>query len=241
MTDQEKLLQLVAQRYHGDTYGFLPEILENSKKDSKKSSKESSEDEKKILGAEKEYKEALAFVKDAISPAFFKVQNDHVRINNTYAKTFFVYSYPNFLEGNWLSPVINWDVKFDMSIYVYPIDGAFIQKYLRKRLTQLHSERNINADKGLINDPGLEAQIQDVEELRAKLTRGMEKYFHLGLYITLYADELEKLNRIGKDIETILAGRNVLQKQSFMRAEQGFLSTGPYARDELGVYRNIST
>lgn len=128
-----------------------------------------------------------------------------------------------------------------MSIYVYPIDSAFIQKYLRKRLTQLHSERSINAEKGLINDPGLEAQIQDVEELRAKLTRGMEKYFHLGLYITVYSDDMEKLNRIGKDVETILAGRNVLQKQSFMRAEQGFISTGPYARDELGVYRNIST
>jgi hypothetical protein len=108
-----------------------------------------------------------------------KVQQDKIRINNTYAKTFFVYSYPNFLEGNWLSPVINWDVKFDMSLYIYPIDSAFVQKYLRKRLTQLHSERSINAEKGLINDPGLEAQIQDVEELRAKLTRGMEKYFHL--------------------------------------------------------------
>jgi type IV secretory pathway VirB4 component len=149
-----------------------------------------------------------------------KVHNDKIRINNTYAKTFFVYSYPNFLEGNWLSPVINWDVKFDMSLYVYPIESAFVQKYLRKRLTQLHSERSMNAEKGLINDPGLEAQIQDVEELRAKLTRGMEKYFHMGLYITVYADSEEKLTRTGKDIETILAGRNVLQKQSFLRAEQ---------------------
>ena len=156
-------------------------------------------------------------------------------------KTFFVYAYPNFLEGNWLSPIINWDVKFDMSLYIYPIDSAFVQKYLRKRLTQLHSERSINAEKGLINDPGLEAQIQDVEELRAKLTRGMEKYFHMGLYITVYAEDEEKLGRIGKDIETILAGRNVLQKQSYLRAEQGFISTGPFAKDELGVYRNIST
>jgi hypothetical protein len=34
-----------------------------------------------------------------------------------------------------------------MSLFVYPIDGAFIQKYLKKRLTQLHSERSINAEK----------------------------------------------------------------------------------------------
>jgi conjugal transfer ATP-binding protein TraC len=243
VNQQEKLIALVQHRYHWDVSGFLDSKNEKKSAGSEEKLKKSagSEENKQILSAEKEYKEALAYVKDAISPAFLKVQKDNIRINNTYAKTFFVYSYPNFLEGNWLSPVINWDVKFDMSLYIYPIDSAFVQKYLRKRLTQLHSERSINAEKGLINDPGLEAQIQDVEELRAKLTRGMEKYFHFGLYITVYAETEEKLNRVWKDIETILAGRNVLQKQSFLRAEQGFIATGPFAKDDLGVYRNIST
>ena len=244
MANQEKLIELVKHRYTWDVSWFLP-AQETSKTKNKKPSKseEASKnaEKKAVLSAEKDYKEALAYIKDAIAPAFMKVYNDKIRINNTYAKTFFVYSYPNFLEWNWLSPVINWDVKFDMSLYVYPIESAFVQKYLRKRLTQLHSERSINAEKGLINDPGLEAQIQDVEELRAKLTRGMEKYFHMGLYITVYADSEEKLTRIWKDIETILAGRNVLQKQSFLRTEQWFIATGPFAKDELGVYRNIST
>jgi hypothetical protein len=39
----------------------------------------------------------------------------------------------------------------------------------------------------------------------------------------------------------MLSGRNVLQKQAYLRMEQAFVSTGPFARDELGVYRNIST
>ena len=245
MANQEKLIELVKLRYTWDVSGFLSTLQAEKKQNSSSSKKEAAisqkDENKEIVKTEKEYKEALAYIKDAISPAFLKVHQDKIRINNTYAKTFFVYSYPNFLEWNWLAPVINWDVKFDMSIYVYPIESARIQKYLRKRLTQLHSERSINAEKGLINDPGLEAQIQDVEELRAKLTRGMEKYFHMGLYITVYAETEEKLNRTWKDIETILAGRNVLQKQSFLRAEQGFISTGPFAKDDLGVYRNIST
>lgn len=240
------MIALVSSRYSWDSFWFLPEDT-TQKATSQKKPESKSEKAKKIsenteiLKIEKEYKQALAYVKDAIAPAFMKVHKDKIHINNTFAKTFFVYSYPNFLEWNWLSPVINWDVKFDMSLYVYPIDSAFVQKYLRKRLTQLHSERSINAEKWLINDPWLEAQIQDVEELRAKLTRGMEKYFHLWIYITVYAQEEEQLTRIWKDIETILAGRNVLQKQSFLRAEQWFISTGPFAKDELGVYRNIST
>lgn len=239
----ENLKQLVWKRYSWDTVGFedKKEVQKEIVPQKKSEKNIGKQEDKEILAAEKEYKEALAYIKDMISPAYMKVFPDKVKINNVFAKTFFVYAYPNFLEWNWLSPIINWDTKFDMSLYVYPIDSAYIQKYLRKRLTQLNSERSINAEKWLVNDPGLNAQIQDVEELREKLTRGQEKYFHFWLYITLYAETEEKLNKIGKDVETILAGRNVLQKQSYLRAEQWFISTGPFARDELGVYRNIST
>jgi len=239
---------LVWKRYSWDTFWYEKTIKEEtkeiiSKKNNIIETKEiiSKEDNKSILEGEKSYKEALAYIKDLIAPSFMKIMPDKIRINNVFAKTFFIYAYPSFLEGNWLSPIINWDTKFDMSLYVYPIDGAFIQRYLRKRLTQLNSERSINAEKWLINDPWINAQIQDVEELREKLTRWQEKYFHFWLYITLYAESEEKLNKIWKDVETILAWRNVLQKQSYLRAEQWFITTGPFARDELWVYRNIST
>lgn len=233
MENQNKLIALVWTRITWDTYTFTGKVKENKK--------EKTAEEKLELESEKEYKEALAYIKDAIAPAYWKSYPNKLKINDTYVKTYFVYAYPNFLEWNWLSPIINWDVKFDMSLFVYPIDWAFIQKYLRKRLTQLHSERSMMAEKWLINDPGIEAQIQDVEELRYKLTRWEEKYFHLWLYITVYAEEEEKLNRIWKDIETVLAGRNVLQKQAYLRSEQAFISTWPFCKDELWVYRNIST
>jgi conjugal transfer ATP-binding protein TraC len=240
MASQELLIELVKKRYTGDTYSFEKKTLAETLDTAQSKQAEKAED-KEILQTEKEYKEALAYIKDIIAPAFLKVYPDKIRINNTFAKTFFIYAYPNFLEWNWLSPIINWDVKFDMSLYVYPIESAFIQKFLKKRLTQLHSERSMNAEKGLINDPAIEAQIQDVDELRQKLTRGEEKYFHFWLYVTIYSEDEDKLNKIGKDIETILAGRNVLQKQSYLRAEQWFITTWPFALDELSVYRNIST
>ena len=235
MENKEKLISLVQRRIDWDAYSYiLPEKTKTVKKTKANENKE-------ILESEKTYKEALAYIKDTISPAFMQVFPNKLKVNNTFTKTFFVYAYPNFLEWNWLSPIINWDIKFDMSLFVYPIDGAFIQKYLKKRLTQLHSERSINAEKWLLNDPAIEAQIQDVEELRYKLTRWEEKYFHFWLYITVYADSEEKLNKVWKDIETILAGRNVLQKQSYLRSEQWFITTGPFCKDELGVYRNMST
>ncbi|USN59281.1 MAG: hypothetical protein H6767_04340 [Candidatus Peribacteria bacterium] len=147
MSNQEQLLELVKKRYTGDVYSFMDEGEEAKKTGNQKESALSKEDEKRIMESEKDYKAALAYIKDIISPAFMQVFPDKIKINNTFAKTFFIYGYPTFLEGNWLSPVINWDVKYDMSFYVYPIESAYIQKYLRKRLTQLNSERSINADK----------------------------------------------------------------------------------------------
>ncbi|MDQ7022787.1 MAG: DUF87 domain-containing protein [Candidatus Gracilibacteria bacterium] len=242
MSNNQNLQNLIGKRYNGDTAKYeIKDIVLNKTVLTKDEKKAKLEEDKKLKETEKEYKEALAYIKDLVSPAFMKIQPNNIKVNNTYAKTFFVYAYPSFLEGNWLSPIINWDVKFDMSLFVYPVDSAYIQKYLRKRLTQLNSERSMNAEKGLVNDPAINAQIQDVEELRHKLTRGEEKYFHFSLYITIYGDTEDSLNKVGKDIENILAGRNVLQKQSYLRSEQGFLSTGPFAKDELGVYRNIST
>lgn len=233
MGNEEKLIKLVSTRITWDATWYIKK-QENNRIPNKS-------DEKEILESEKEYKNALAYIKDIIAPAFMKIYPNKIQINNTIVKTFFVYAYPNFLEWNWLSPIINWDVKFDMSLFVYPIDSGFIQKYLKKRLTQLYSERSINAEKWLLNDPAIEAQIQDVEELRHKLTRWEEKYFHLWLYITIYWETEEQLDRISKDIETILSGRNVLEKQAFLRSEQAFTSTWPFCKDELWVYRNMST
>lgn len=233
MENKNKLAELIAKRVSWDTYSYY-------KFEAPKTKKVNLAD-KEVLESEKAYKEALAFVKDAISPAYMKIFPNKLQINNLFAKTFFVYAYPQFLEGNWLSPIINWDIKFDMSLFVYPIDSGFIQKYLKKRLTQLYSERSINAQRGLLNDPAINAQIQDVEELRHKLTRWDEKYFHFWLYITVYWETEEQLNKVWKDIETVLAWRNVLQKQAILRSEQAFISTWPFCKDELGIYRNIST
>lgn len=83
--------------------------------------------------------------------------------------------------------------------------------------------------------------MQDVNELQSSLVRGQEKYFHLSLYITTYAENEEDLKKLSNTLDIMMTGRNILTKQAFLRAEQGFVATGPFARDEVNVYRNIST
>jgi hypothetical protein len=97
MASQELLIELVKKRYTGDTYSFEKKTLAETLDTAQSKQAEKAED-KEILQTEKEYKEALAYIKDIIAPAFLKVYPDKIRINNTFAKTFFIYAYPNFLE-----------------------------------------------------------------------------------------------------------------------------------------------
>ncbi|MDD5377008.1 MAG: DUF87 domain-containing protein [Candidatus Gracilibacteria bacterium] len=266
----QALLELIAKNYTGDAQGYEQDLLKRQDASSvaemttsvaippsvpeesispaevvpvqgDSSKKLTKQEADEIRQGEKEYREALAFVKDAIAPSMMKIDASKLQIGDTYIRTFFTYAYPDFLEGNWLGPLINWDVKFDMSMFIYPIESAYIMKYLRKRLTELNSERSLNADRGLINDPALDAQVQDVEELRASLTRGQERYFHFSIYISIYSESEEQIKKLSNTLDTLLSGRNILTKQAFLRSEQGFVATGPFARDEVGVYRNIST
>ncbi len=201
----------------------------------------SKEEAMELKDTEREYNESLAFIKDAIAPAMMRIDATKLQIGDTYIRTIFTYAYPDVLEWNWLSPLINWDVKFDISMFVYPVDSVRVMKFLRKRLTQLGSQRAMNNWKWLIGDPHLDAQIQDVEELQQYLTRGQEKYFHFSLYITTYAESEDEMKKLTNMLDMMLAWRNILTKQTFLRAEQGFIATGPFARDEVNVFRNIST
>ncbi len=199
------------------------------------------EEAQELKETEKEYKESLAYIKDIIAPPMMRIDATKLQIGDTFVRTIFTYAYPDVLEGNWLSPIINWDVKFDVSMFVYPVDSGRVQKFLRTRLTQLRSQVLLNQEKWLISDPRLEAQMQDVEELQQSLTRGQEKYFHLSLYFTTYAENEEEMKKLNNKLDMMLAGRNILTKQAFLRAEQGFIATGPFGRDEVNVFRNIST
>jgi conjugal transfer ATP-binding protein TraC len=248
------ILNLVAQYYTGDAEipaGMQEEIPSSTTPSSTIETstiasqdfpeKMSKEDMVQYRKAESEYREALAFMKDAIAPSMMKIQPNHLQIGETFCRTLFTYAYPDKLYSNWMSPLINWDTKFDMSIFIYPIESDYIQKYLKRRRTELGSERSMKLEQGQVSDPNLDAQLQDVEELRMALARGQERYFHFAIYFTVYAGSEEQLKKMGNQVEAKLNEINVASKPAFLRSEQAFIATGPFARDEVGVYRNIST
>jgi type IV secretory pathway VirB4 component len=196
---------------------------------------------KEILSAEKVYNEGVMKLQDLIAPSAMKVMYKGLQVSGLFTRSFFVYSYPRFINTNWLSPVINFDVTMDMSQFIYPIDSSSIMKVLKTKVAQMQSTMRINAEKGLVRDPALETALQDAESLRTAIQRGQEKFFQYGLYFTIYSDDEDKLEKISKQLESILGGRLVLTKKADLRAEQAFNSTLPLGLDEIEVHRNMNT
>jgi conjugal transfer ATP-binding protein TraC len=190
---------------------------------------------------EKTYQEGLASVVDLISPAALQVTTSYIQVGDTYAKTIFVTTYPKFLQSGWFSPIINLDQPMDIAMFIHPIDTAQIMKSLRRSVTQVESRIHLEQEAGKVRDPILESALQNIEELRDKLQQGTEKFFHFGLYMTIFGDTKEEIEKTAMFIESFLESRLVYVKEAVFRAEQGFCSTLPLANDELSISNNMNS
>ncbi len=88
----------------------------------------SPDERKKYIEAEKIYQEGISSIKDLIAPSSMDIQYDSIKIDGVYARTFYVFAYPRFLNANWLAPIVNFDVTMDISQFIYPIDNEHFEK-----------------------------------------------------------------------------------------------------------------
>jgi len=190
---------------------------------------------------DKVFQEGVATVTDLIAPAALKMNTNFIQIGETFAKTIFVTTYPRYLQTAWFSPIINLDVPIDISMFVHPMETAEVMKSLRRSITQVESQIHLEAEAGKVRDPILETALRDIEDLRDKLQQGTERFFKYGLYITVYGNSKEEMEKSTQFIESLLESRLVYVKEAVFRSEQGLVSTLPLANDELGVSNNMNS
>lgn len=199
------------------------------------------DERRELLAAEKVYQEGLASIKDLISPSAMEIFFDKIKVGGLFARSFFVYTYPRYIDSNWMSPLVNFEATVDIAHFIYPIDSSAIMKVLKRKVAQMQASHRINLEKGLVRDPGLETQLQDAETLRTEIQRGQEKFFQFAMYITVYAETEAELDKVSKEIEGLLGSKLVLTKRADLRAEQAFNSTLPICLDEIEIHRNMNT
>lgn len=194
-----------------------------------------------IANIEREFQKGLTTLRDIIAPPSLEFSSSYFQLGTKYGRTLYVYGYPRQIYTGWLSSIINTDEVVDVSMFIYPVESLVVLNNLRKRVTQLEATMQVNAEQGKIRDPALEAAISDAEQLRDQLQLGSQRYFRYGLYLTIYADNLDELTFIQRKIENILGQQLVLSKVASTQQEQGFNSTIPQLMDKIQIRRNMNT
>ena len=187
------------------------------------------------------YAAGVLELKDVIAPSALKITPRELNLGDRLARTFFVISYPRFLNESWFSPIINLDKMFDVSIFVHPIETASVLRQFQKKVAEVESQIQVREERGLVRDPKLDTAYQDLEELRDNLQQARERMFDVGLYITIYGSTEDELNKVESEMKSILDAKLVYMKPALFQQEQGFLSVLPVATDLLSVNSKLNS
>jgi len=197
--------------------------------------------DKELLRAESSYREGLVSIRDIIAPAAFKVTSSYLELGNKSVRTLFVINYPRYISVGWFSPIINYSATMDIGMFFYPIPSEIVLKQLKNKVGVLEAQLIADAEKGAPRDPIRETALRDIEKLRDDLTQGIEKFFQFALYITLYSESKDELDKLTERIEGLIGSKLVYTKRNLYQAEQGFNSTLPLGNDELMVSFNMNS
>ncbi len=187
------------------------------------------------------YRAGILELKDVIAPAALEITANHIRLGEKLARTIFVFSLPRFLTSSWFAPIINLDKIYDISIFIHPVDTAAVLKKLQRKVAEVQSQISMRQEKGLVRDPILDTAYQDLEGLRDKLQQAQERLFNFGIYITLYGNTPEELDKVETEIKSMLESRLVYAKPALFQQKEGLDSVFPMGTDFLKVHNYLNS
>jgi len=176
-----------------------------------------------------------------LAPSAIEEKPSYIRVGNKFARTIFVYSYPRYLNTNWFSPVINFDREFNISIFIHPLESRIVLKDLRDKLGRKQAQEMEESSAGKVRNPALETAINDIEELRDKLQQGTDRFFEVGVYVTIFGASEKELDDAESKIKNFLDAQLIYAKQAIYGMKDGFDSALPINDDKLNEHVSLNT
>ncbi|MCB9801848.1 MAG: ATP-binding protein [Pseudomonadales bacterium] len=206
----------------------------------KKNTPEKTQEEKNIEQL-KEFSKGLVTIQDIIAPEAIEVDFTYQKINSTYTRTLFVAGYPRSVPANWLSPLINYPHQMSVSMFIFPANSGEILDNLKRTITEMEAEIQSDLRAGKISNINTEVKLEDARFIREELAKGSERFFQLGLYVTIQANSIEELEKVTKNIQSTLGSLLIVSKKATLQMAEGFKNTLPMGTDKLLITRNMDT
>jgi hypothetical protein len=179
---------------------------------------------------------STAFTPDALS-----VSARHLEVGGEWVSSFAVVGFPREVHPGWLSPLLTYPGRLDVSVHVEPIDPATAASRLKKQLAKLEAGRRHTAEHGRLFDPQVEAATEDAYDLSSRVARGEGKLFRVGLYLSVHAATEKTLVDEVAGLRALCASLLLDAKHTTYRSLQGWVSTLPMGLDLIGMRRTFDT
>ncbi|KKU82501.1 MAG: Type IV secretory pathway VirB4 protein-like protein [Parcubacteria group bacterium GW2011_GWA2_47_8] len=176
-----------------------------------------------------------------IAPSAVLVTPNSLQIGKRFCRTMFVANFPRFVRTAWLAPIINLNRMHDISIFIHPADTTAVLKGMTSQLAKIQAQVSQREEKGLVRSPVLDTALQDIERLRDSLQQGRERFFRLGIYMTVYGNSEEEVETLEKEIESILENRLIESRLATFQQQEGFNTTLPISEDRLLINSQMNT
>jgi len=218
---------------------FLQKMLNSLKK---KDIKKKEDESKNVQNPSTPYTKFEGMtVQDIVAPIDMEIDFKTVQMGDFFYRTFFISGYPRFVGPNWLSPLVNFEHSLRISSFYYPVDSKEILEKLKKKIGEIEATLYAQMEDRKAVDPSLKVKLTDAQQLQDSIAEGTEKFFHFGMYITIYAKNKKLLNKYSKNLVSTLAAINVTAKPAVLLQEQGLISTQPLGLDKIYITRNMDT
>lgn len=190
---------------------------------------------------EEVYDKASEELRNILAPSGVKIEAQELNLSGKISKSFFVISYPRYLNDSWLAPVINLDKIFNVAIHITPLATADVMKKFQKKVVEVESQIYAKQEKGEVRDPKLETALQDLENLRDSLQQASEKMFEVSLYITIYGDTEQEIKSTETEIKNLFESRLIYIRPAIFQQAEALKTVFPFATDELKITTQLNT
>ena len=180
-------------------------------------------------------------IDDILAPPEIEVDFNHIRIGQSFYRTYFMSNYPRFIEPNWLEPLISFDHSLFVSMFIYPSESKGVLDDLKRKIAEMEATIQTDIERGRIIDPAVQVALDDARSLQEQLVKGAERFFQFALYVTVPAPNLEQLTSISKLVESTLGSLSIAAQPTTLQMEDGFKTSIPLGQDLLVLPHNMDT
>lgn len=165
-----------------------------------------------------------------------------VRVGEQYTASLAVVGYPSEVGAGWVEPLLAYPGRLDVALHVEPVPPAVAAERLRKQRGRLESSRRMDAGKGRLDDPELDAAAQDAAELATRLARGDGRLFRAGHYLAVHGSTPQDLADRVAEVRALAASMLLDVVPLTWRQLQGWIAASlPLAVDTVGLRRTMDT